>query len=58
MIQSHPIVSRICTALLLGAALHSAPLQSDDLVDVFIAAKDNDAVVGAARASYQADKER
>ena len=58
MIQSHPIVSRLFTALLLGAGLHSAPLQADDLVDVFVAAKDNDAVVGAARASYQADKER
>ena len=58
MIQSHPIVSRFFTALLLGAGLHSAPLQADDLVDVFVAAKDNDAVVGAARASYQADKER
>ena len=58
MIQSHPIVARFFTALLLGAGLNSAPLQADDLVDVFVAAKDNDAVVGAARASYQADKER
>ena len=34
------------------------PAIADDLIDVFVAAKDNDAVIGAARASFQADKER
>ena len=58
MIDSHPKFSRSLVALLVSAGLCCAPAQADDLVDVFVAAKDNDAVVGAARASYRADKER
>lgn len=40
------------------AAMLCAPTYADDLMTVFVAAKDNDASVGAARASYLADKER
>ncbi len=58
MINSHPTFSRSLAALLLGAGLYCAPLQADDLIDVFVTAKENDAVVGAARASFRADKER
>ena len=39
-------------------ALFCTPAYADDLITVFMAAKDNDASVGAARASYLADKER
>ena len=40
------------------AAMLCAPTYADDLMTVFVAARDNDASVGAARASYLADKER
>ena len=58
MTESHPKFRRSLVALLMSAGLYCVPVQADDLVDVFVAAKDNDAVVGAARASYRADKER
>ena len=45
------------TAMLV-AAMVCTPTYADDLMTVFVAAKDNDASVGAARASYLADKER
>ena len=53
MTDSHPNFRRfLVVALLMSAGLYCAPVQADDLVDVFVAAKDNDAVIGAARASY------
>lgn len=58
MPQTNPFfASMLVSASLIAVAL-SAPVMADDLMDVFLSAKDNDAVVGAARASYQADKER
>ena len=50
MTESHPMFRRSLVALLMSAGLYCVPVQADDLVDVFVAAKDNDAVVGAARA--------
>ena len=49
--------SRLLSVIALSAAL-SVPAHADDLLDVFAAAKDSDAVIGAARAAHQADKER
>lgn len=46
----------VLSTLALGVL--SIPAYAEDLVDVFVAAKDNDATIGAARASYRADKER
>jgi len=46
----------VLSTLVLGVL--SASVYAEDLVDVFVAAKDNDATVGAARASFRADKER
>ncbi len=46
----------VLSTLVLGVL--STPAYAEDLVDVFVAAKDNDATIGAARASYRADKER
>jgi outer membrane protein len=50
-------VSRLLVIAVMSAASIS-PVYAEDLVDVFVAAKDNDASVGAARASYRADRER
>lgn len=46
----------VLSTLVIG--IFSTSAYAEDLVDVFVAAKDNDATVGAARASYRADKER
>ena len=58
-------MTRSCSALAcrlvlstLALGVLSTSVYAEDLVDVFVAAKDNDATVGAARASYRADKER
>ena len=40
MIDSHPKFSRSLVSLLVSAGLCCAPAQADDLVDVFVAAKD------------------
>ncbi|NCF45410.1 MAG: TolC family outer membrane protein [Proteobacteria bacterium] len=58
MPQTNPFFASMLVSVSLLAAALSAPVMADDLMDVFLSAKDNDAVVGAARASYRADKER
>lgn len=58
MIQSILVSAGRLFAIAALAALVMSPVHAEDLVDVFVAAKDNDASVGAARASYRADRER
>ncbi len=58
MIQSILVSAGRLFAIAALAALATSPVHAEDLVDVFVAAKDNDASVGAARASYRADRER
>ena len=50
-------VRPLLTATVL-AAMCGTPAYANDLMTVFVAAKDNDASVGSARASYLVDKER
>lgn len=58
MIQSILVSAGHVFVIAALAALAMSPVHAEDLVDVFVAAKDNDASVSAARASYRADRER
>lgn len=57
MLYLRPSLAPRLLALTVAAAC-CGPVLAEDLVDVFTTAKDNDALVGAARAAYQADEER